>query len=36
MELAEAIKVSSGEAVVTLKLELPIERALGTLKRFTK
>ncbi len=35
-ELAEAINVSSGDAIVTLKLELPIERALGTLKRFSK
>ena len=36
IELAEAIHVSSGESIVTMKLELPIERALGTLKRFTK
>ena len=36
IELAEAIHVSSGEAIVTMKLELAIDRALGTLKRFTK
>ncbi len=35
-ELAEAIQVSSADAMVTLKLELPIDRALGTLKRYTK
>ena len=34
-ELAQAIEVSSGEAMVTLKLELPLERAMETLKQFS-
>ena len=34
-ELAEAIQVSSGDSIVNLKLELPIERALSALRRFT-
>ena len=36
VEIAEAINVSTRDAIVTMKLELPIDRALGTLKRFAQ
>lgn len=35
-DLAESVRISNREEIVTMKLELPIERALNTLKRFAE
>ncbi|MCS1412016.1 MAG: hypothetical protein M2R45_05219 [Verrucomicrobia subdivision 3 bacterium] len=34
MELTEAIHVDSAESMVTMKMELPVDKAIGTLKRY--